>query len=369
MPAHKALVIARQDLDRWIQRLLEHAEVIAPVRATQGDTVFATIASPAEVLWEFENPLRPPKHLLLPQTEPLARIRRRDGHHEVEAAPPPGPRVLLNARSCDTAGLAYLRDVSAQDPPDETVLRRANGLTIVTLACARPCALGFCVCCDAGPFLREGFDLQLTLLGAAVHVEVGSPQGQALVDLAPSLFREPSEATLEARARSEDMARASFGDETCHFGGAMRRISTNRVPEPLWDAMSPWCLECGGCTLACPTCYCFSVGDQEVAGDGEGVGEGDGAGDEACWVRCRTWDSCQYSAFTLEASGHNPRALHRDRIKRRFYHKASAQYFQRDGRVGCVGCGRCVKVCMGSTDLPAVIGAIRKGTWDMGRAL
>ena len=361
MPAHSMLVIARKDLDRWVERLLAYAEVIAPVRATQGDTVFATIASPADVLWEFENPLRPPKSLLQPQTEPLARIRRHNGRHEVEAAPAPGRRVLLNARSCDTAALAYLRHINEEEPRDEAVLRRADALTVVTLACNKPCAPGFCVCCDAGPFLCEGVDLQLTLLGAAVHVEVGSEKGQALVDLAPALFREACTATLEARARAEDMARAGFGDVTAHFGAAMRRISTNRVPDALWDEMSPWCLECGGCTLACPTCYCFSVGDQALP-DGEDGGDG-------CWVRCRTWDSCQYSAFTLEASGHNPRPLHRDRIKRRFYHKASAQYFQRDGRVGCVGCGRCVKVCMGSTDLPAVIGAIRKGTWDMGRAL
>lgn len=361
MPAHKALVIARQDLDRWVERLLAHAEVIAPVRATQGDTVFATVAAPGEILWDFENPLRPPKSLLLPQTEPLAHIRRRNGHHDVELPPTPGPRVLLNARSCDTAALAYVRQVSAQEPADDAVLRRAEGLTVVTLACHKPCALGFCVCCDAGPFLRQDFDVQLTLLGAAVHVEVASSKGQALVDLAPALFREPAAATLEARARAEDMARASLGDETCHIGGAMRRISTNRVPEALWDAMAPWCLECGGCTLACPTCYCFNVGDQ-AAPDGEDP-------DEACWVRCRTWDSCQYAAFTLEASGHNPRALQRDRIKRRFYHKASAQYFEREGRIGCVGCGRCIKVCMGSTDMPTVIGAIRKGTWDMGRAL
>jgi ferredoxin len=54
-------------------------------------------------------------------------------------------------------------------------------------------------------------------------------------------------------------------------------------------------------------------------------------------------------------------------MKRRFHHKVSAQYFKRDGRVGCVGCGRCIKVCMGTTDMPAVVEALRKGAWDGGR--
>lgn len=362
MPTHTVRVIARQDLDRWVARLIEYAEVIAPIRAVKGDTLFATVTSPADVLWQFENPLLPPKWVLLPQTETVARIHRRNGHHEVEPPPPPRRRVLLNARSCDTTALALLRHVSEEDPPDESVLRRADALTVVTLGCNRPCALGFCVCCDAGPFLREDFDLQITDLGAALHVEIASEKGQALIDLAPALFKEASDAALEARARAEDMARASLGHETCHFGGAMRRISTNRVPDELWAAMEPWCLECGGCTYACPTCYCFSVGDRVDAAVGED-------GDDACWVRCRTWDSCQYAAFTMEASGHNPRAQHAERIKRRFFHKASAQYLQREGRLGCVGCGRCIKVCMGSTDMPAVVRAVRKGTWDMGRAL
>jgi len=42
----------------------------------------------------------------------------------------------------------------------------------------------------------------------------------------------------------------------------MRRISTGRVPDALWDKMSNWCLECGGCNMICPTCYCFSVKDR-----------------------------------------------------------------------------------------------------------
>lgn len=68
-------------------------------------------------------------------------------------------------------------------------------------------------------------------------------------------------------------------------------------------------------------------------------------------------------AFTLEGSGHNPRAKRGERMRRRFFHKVSAQYFVRDGMAGCVGCGRCIRACMGSTDMPTVVAAIRKGAW------
>jgi len=348
-----ARILERRELDAWVGLLLGHAEVIAPVRGPGGDEVFAAVASPSEVLWEFENPLLPPKSLLLPQVETLARIRRENGRHRVEPAGGTGPRVLLNVRSCDAAGLAYLEEMHRRDLPDESVLGRSRELTVVSLACTTPCPPGFCVCCEAGPFLEDRFDLQLTDLGDVLYAEVGSDKGRALVDLDPGLFREPTAAETARRKASEKTALERFGDETCHFGSAMRRISTRRVADGLWEAMAPWCLECGGCNFACPTCYCFSISDRE---DGEGG-----------WIRSRLWDSCQYPAFTMEASGHNPRHAQAERMKRRFHHKVSAQYFQRDGRVGCVGCGRCIKVCMGTTDMPAVVDAVRKGVWAGGR--
>jgi formate hydrogenlyase subunit 6/NADH:ubiquinone oxidoreductase subunit I len=340
-------------VNEWLRHILNQQQVIAPVRGAGGDEMFAPITSPDEVLWTFENPLGPPKQFLLPQTDPLARFRRASGHYEVEALPPPEPRVLFNVRSCDATGLAYLRQTYWRDLADDVVESRAASMTLVSLACHVPCSVGFCVCTDAGPFLRKDFDLQLTDLGSEFFIDIGTEKGRALTELAPRLFHPAQDAERERRDALAQEALGRFGTETCHFGAAMRRISTHRVAEELWEAMSPWCLDCGGCTHVCPTCYCFSVSDVQEA--------------EGCSTRCRLWDSCQYQAFTLEASGHNPREKRQERIKRRFHHKVSAQYFRRDGRVGCVGCGRCVKACMGTTDMTTVVAAIRHGTWDGGR--
>jgi sulfhydrogenase subunit beta (sulfur reductase) len=350
MPAR---ILEKAELHSWVSDLLAHGEVIAPVRGPAGDEVFASVAAPGEILWDFENPILPPKGFLLPQVETLARIRKENGSHRVEAPRDEGPRVLFNVRNCDVAGLAFLEEMHRRDLPDESALRRASELTLVSLACTTPCPPGFCVCCDAGPFLKDRFDLQLTDLGDVLWVDVGSGKGQALLDPSPGLFREPTVAEAGRRQSAEKDAFARFGDETCHFGSAMRKISTQRVAEGLWEAMAPWCLECGGCNFACPTCYCFSISDRE---------DGDGG-----WIRSRLWDSCQFPAFTMEAAGHNPRGAQEERMKRRFHHKVSAQYFKRDGRVGCVGCGRCIKVCMGTTDMPAVVEAVRKGVWAGGR--
>ena len=340
--------LAKDGATKWLAKLLEAGEVIAPVRGPCGDVIFSTLRSPTQVLWDFENPLHPPKQYVLPQTDPLIRIKRDGQRHEVEPIYDDAPRTLFNLRSCDVQGIAFLTRMQEAEPADASYLRRARNLTLISLACATPCPAGFCVCTDSGPFLHKGYDLQLTDLGGNFFVDVGSEKGEAAIARAPELFRQATEAETAKRQTLEAEAKTRFGPETCHFGSAMRRISTRRVPEALWEKMGDWCLECGGCNFVCPTCYCFSVKD---------------LGRNGTWVRCRLWDSCQYPAFTLEASGHNPRAQRKERMKRRFFHKVSAQYYTRDNMVGCVGCGRCIKTCLGSTHMPAVVAAIRKGKW------
>lgn len=340
--------IGKTRIMEWLSRLMERAEVIAPITGHGGDIAFAPVSGPEQVLWDFENPLLPPKQYVLPQTDPVVSIRREDGRYAVEPIHADNARILLNIRSCDVKGMAFLERMHTTDFVDGSYVRRARDTILVSLACVAPCPLGFCVCCDAGPFLRDGFDVQLTDLGELLFAESGSEKGHRLLGEATEFFRPAHDSEISRRLELEEEAKTKFGEATCHFASAMRRISTGKVDDALWTRMADWCLECGGCNLACPTCYCFSVKDRACNG---------------MWERCRIWDSCQYSAFTLEASGHNPREHRKDRMKRRFFHKVSAQYYQRDETVGCVGCGRCIKVCLGTTDMPSVVAAIRKGTW------
>ncbi len=346
----QVLTIRKPLVTRWLAKLLESAEVIAPVSSPGGEVLFSTIHSAEEVLWRFENPLPPPKQFVLPQTDPLVRIRCNGQRTEVAPIYDDARRVLFNVRPCDAKAIGFLTRMHAMEPADAAYLRRSENITVITLTCNIPCRLGFCVCSDSGPFLGGGYDIQLTDLGEKVLAEIGSAKGERLIADAGGLFDGATDEDISRRTQLEAEARRHFGEETCHFGSAMRRISTGRVDDAVWDQMRDWCLECGGCNHICPTCYCFSVNDR--GGDGT-------------WTRCRMWDSCQYAAFTLEASGHNPRAQQRDRMKRRFFHKVSAQYYVRDGMTGCVGCGRCVQVCLGGTDMPAVVGAIRKRAWHV----
>ena len=150
---------------------------------------------------------------------------------------------------------------------------------------------------------------------------------------------------LAERKRIELAADKLFQTEA-YMAKAITFISDNEVPDKVWEELGSTCFRCGACTNLCPVCTCYTVDDRPA--------------DDGCYVRCRSWDSCQYAGFTREASDHNPRPTFGSRVQRRFYHKASYQYIARDGRHGCVGCGRCVSACLTKLDVPSVMKRIRR---------
>ena len=344
MESVKAQVIAKDRVREWIGRLMAEAEVIAPVLAHGWDEVFAAIRSPDEVLWEFTNPLHPPKQFLLPQTDPVVAIQRGDNGYELEAIVDERRRILLNVRSCDVTGLAFLRRMHAADLPDDAYLRRAAAVTTICLACSQPCPLGFCICSSAGPFAREGFDVQLSDLGDRLLAEPGSDRGQELLAAAGSLFRPATSDELARRYELEEQARQRFGEQTCHFASAMRRISTGRVAEDLWASMGDWCLECGACNFVCPTCYCFNVTDDMALSMNEGT-------------RTRHWDGCQLADFTLVGHGENFRDNAAARIRHRF-HRKFKYHLDEVSEIFCTGCGRCWETCPSEINLVEIANAL-----------
>jgi ferredoxin len=230
---------------------------------------------------------------------------------------------------------------------DNYYLERRENTLIISLACNEPMDTCFCICCDGGPWLESGFDLQLTDLGDNFLVEVGTDKG---VDVLKKLKGKAPDAGEEHLAQRDKLMAECDSKmiPKAYVAKTIIQITNDRVREELWDEMGLECFSCGGCTHVCPICTCFDVADRmESAQSG---------------VRARCWDSCQYSGFTREASGHNPRDKTKERIKRRFYHKFSYQYVKLDGHHGCVGCGRCVTVCeaIGMLDVPAVVQRLRR---------
>ena len=203
----------------------------------------------------------------------------------------------------------------------------------------------FCICCDAGPYLDSGFDVQMTDLGDKFLYEIGSEKGRRASESGLHMLEPVESGDIEERKRIELQADSLF-ETTAYFAKAMTFISWDEVPDQIWEELGSTCFRCAACTNLCPVCTCYTVDDRP---------EADGS-----FVRCRSWDSCQSSGFTREASAHNPRPTFGSRVQRRFYHKVSYQYILRDGTHGCVGCGRCVSACLTKLDVPSVLKRIRR---------
>jgi ferredoxin len=338
------LTIARANVPAFLAALAPSHRVVAPARVGASDIVFADLDEGAPLAWDFVNTAIPPKGLFFAPRETLVHIE--GTRRPLLQVPEPGrPIAIFGMRSCDATGLAFLeRFFEGRGFQDDGVLTRIRASLRMTMACGAPGPDCFCVCCDGGPWLTEGFDLQFADLGTRLLVDVGSAKGTAAIAAAPMLFQPAEPEAIEAHLRQLAAVDARF-ERRSYMAAGTRRVSLGKVPQDRWEQWAEDCQGCGGCCFVCPTCSCFTVNDRP-------------SGLQA-FDRDRAWDACLYEGFTREASGHNPRGAKAERLKRRFFHKMSYQYVEVMGRHGCVGCGRCVAACSGGLDISSVLERIR----------
>lgn len=339
----RPMTIARSNVPRFLAALAGGYRVVAPRRIGDSDVVFADFQEGNPIEWDFVNTAVPPKTLFFPAREALFHI---EGTTRPTLRPPAAERpiAIFGMRSCDAAGTAFLqRFFAGRGFEDETVLARIRTALTMTLACDAPGKDCFCVCCDGGPWLTSGFDIQFAHLDDRLLVDAGTEKGAEAVSKAAALFEPASPEDLDARARHAAAVDGLF-ERRSYMAAGTRRVSLGSVSQAKWEEWAEDCQCCGGCCFVCPTCSCFTVTDRQTA--------------EGAFDRDRAWDACLYEGFTREASGHNPRAAKAERLKRRFFHKMSYQYIEVMGRHGCVGCGRCVATCLGGLDISSVLARI-----------
>jgi ferredoxin len=348
----RPMTIQKSDLPDFLAALAGSYRVIVPQRVSGSDVVFSDWHDNAPVEMDFVNTVVPPKTLFFPDRETLFHIE--GGRHPTLSLPQSSvatglqgctsagkPIAIFGMRSCDATGTVFLeRFFAGRGFEDDTIVARIRSTLTMTLACHAPGADCFCVCCDGGPWLTSGFDIQFADLGDRLLADVGTAKGEAAIAAAPSLFVPASPEALDAWSRQLAKVDVLF-ERRSYIAGGTKPISLGRIPQEKWEQWAEDCQDCGGCCFVCPTCSCFTVTDRPVGDD--------------LFDRERQWDACLYEGFTREASGHNPRAAKAERLKRRFFHKLSYQYIDVMGRHGCVGCGRCVATCMGGLDISALL--------------
>ena len=120
----------------------------------------------------------------------------------------------------------------------------------------------------------------------------------------------------------------------------------NKHNQKIWDELGKRCIECGKCTVACPTCFCFRIDDAAGLANSEGQ-------------RQRCWDSCYYQEFSEVAGGHKFLNSTAARIHFWYYHKFARIPDEFDF-MGCIGCRRCAAVCPVGIDIGEVLKKIEE---------
>lgn len=114
---------------------------------------------------------------------------------------------------------------------------------------------------------------------------------------------------------------------------------------PMWKEYDSRCISCGACTIACPTCTCYTARDIAY-GDNPEVGE-----------RRRVSASCEIAGFDQMAAQGEIRNTPADRMRYKVLHKFY-DYKERFGeRNMCIGCGRCTRRC---PELITITATVRK---------
>ena len=336
-------ILKKSNVMMFMASLGHDRRLIAPRRHFGGDVMFGEVESPKDIVWDYGHDIYPPKRFLLPHFEDMFRYKGAD----IQDLGEDTKQAIIGIRSCDVKAIRFQERFFGSPIVDPYYTKRAENTVLFSLVCNEPpkkeC---FCICCDAGPYLETGFDVQLTDLGDRFLYELGSEKGVTVSEPLEYMLEAVAAADTASRKRIELHADSLF-ETTAYFAKAINFISADEVPESVWEELGETCFRCAACTNLCPVCTCYTVDDRDEA--------------NGSFVRCRSWDSCQFSGFTREASGHNPRPTFGSRVQRRFYHKASYQYVMRDGTHGCVGCGRCVSACLTKLDVPSVLKRIRRG--------
>ena len=293
----------------------------------------------AQAVESYTNSAIPPKTAAFPQTETMFCFRL--GEEELELPQEDQGKVLLGVRPCDARALEIVDNLFEWEENDPYYWDRREKTILVGLACNEPFLNCFCTSLEGSPGSTQGLDVLMVDLGESYFLKGVTEKGE-------KLLQEVGNTLEDASGEGKEADRIVKEAES----KIIRKVDVEKIPEklphlwdaPLWDQVSRACLGCGACTFLCPTCHCFDIQDEVEGYDGR---------------RCRMWDSCMFSEYTLHASGHNPRPSRQDRTRNRINHKYN-YYVQKFDKIACVGCGRCITNCPVNIDILDILSRVKE---------
>ena len=311
--------LSKAQFDAFLKEIGKECEVYAPVCFQGGGTYsdtdlvrYGKISSIDEIVFDkksaysFKEVINPICQTLFFFTE-----------EEVKVADAPRKKgAVIFLRSCDLHALKRMDDMYLKNGPTDFYYSRMRENTKFILM---PCSSSFenCFCASMGTNKSDNYDMSVEI-----------KDGEVLADCKDDGFAKIlSGVGAQAQAVSPSYVKESDVSVTLPDN-----LTNDVIKSKMWDEYDSRCINCGRCTLVCPTCTCYTMQDIFYTDNGK-VGE-----------RRRVAASCMVDGFTDVAGGGSYRKTNGQRMRFKVLHKIH-DFKARSGYDMCVGCGRCDMVC------------------------
>ncbi|MBM3699874.1 MAG: hypothetical protein FJW68_03010 [Actinobacteria bacterium] len=355
--------IDKKNIDTWLDNVSGKYEVFLPVRDMENAVIeflnykdFKRTGSQQEASGKKrfeaeykEKTTMSPKHLFFPATEKLFDFEyikdiknpQKTGLELTTAEKEdcyPG-KVLFGLKPCDADGIARLDKVFNEGYKEDNYYHnKRKGSILVSIGCKEIFPDCFCTLVGGNPFNFENADIGMIEVSHGYAIVKISENAEDLINFSRQYLSKDFKAAaieeeIENLVNSSSKKIIQYWDKTSPDD--MAAVMDKSINTGVWDVITSKCISCGACTYVCPTCFCFNLRDEQKNLKGQ---------------RYRCWDYCMNNSYTLEASGHNPRADKSQRYK----NKVNCKYnynIKRNKKIYCVGCGRCIEICPVSMDI------------------
>ncbi|MGD9504297.1 MAG: 4Fe-4S dicluster domain-containing protein [Syntrophobacteraceae bacterium] len=336
------IYISRDGLAAAMEKLSRTMDVWTPAASAKDKwgVEFALYEPGVKPILDRQSTLSP-KKTIFPQVEPLFQFERSKDPEDpsktlirLKDRPDAKPAIIFGAHPCDARGFFTFDKVFMEGPYKDPIYTDKREKTVIASVVCRECDDAcFCSAVGGGPAEKEGSDIWITPVEDGYVLEAITPKGEPVLEGLGAAATSQQEAAA-AKVQEESAQQVVAGG--MKMTGETAEFMKHFEDKAFWQSAIAGCISCGVCTFVCPTCYCFTITDE--ARDTEGD-------------RLRSWDSCMFYHYTLEASGHNPRPNNTDRYRNRLGHKFAYFPEKYDGMIACTGCGRCIRNCPASINI------------------